>query len=96
MADTITRQAVRWRQHKCERTHRTARAWITCAIGTRRILWAHGEGRWATISWCGAWNDVSVRLHPTLADAQTAIRIIDNSACGGRCHRKHSLVEIVR
>lgn len=84
-----------WRRHKCTRQHREYHTWIECAIGSRRIAWVLGDGPYATISWCGAWNEVSVTLHSSLTDAVAALKQINRTGCGGRCSRTHQVVEVM-
>lgn len=88
-------QVVTWRRHKCSSNHREYHTWITCAIGARRVAWVKGSGPYATISWCGAANDVTVVMHSNLAEAVAVRKQLDRSRCGGRCSRNHQVVEVV-
>lgn len=91
----MSAQVVTWRRHKCSQTHRKYAAWIKCAIGHRRVLWVQGSGPYATISWCGAANDVTVALHGNLATAIAAVRKLNRLGCSGRCTGNHQIVEVV-
>lgn len=91
----MSAQVITWRRHKCSQNHREYSAWIKCAIGARRVLWVQGSGPYATISWCGAANDVTVVLNSNAAEALTALRQINRTGCGGRCMGTHQVVEVV-
>ncbi|MDZ8202087.1 hypothetical protein RZO50_11220 [Microbacterium sp. SSW1-59] len=91
----MSAQVGTWRRHKCSQNHREYHAWIKCKIGARRVLWVQGSGPYATISWCGAANDVSVTLHGNAADALAALKQINRLGCCGRCTGNHQVVEVV-
>lgn len=90
------RRVATWRKHKCDSTHRTTRTWIQCAIGKRRVLWIVGTGDYASISWCGNWDHVTVVLHRAAQDASAAADFIDRIGCGGRCTGSHQVIEVKR
>jgi len=91
----MSAQVVTWRRHKCSQNHREYHTWIKCKIGASRVLWVQGTGPYATISWCGAANDVTVTLHGNLTEAVSALKQINRTGCGGRCTRDHQVVEVV-
>src|SRR5690606_24515795 len=76
-----------YKTHRCDRTHRTVRAFWTCA--SPRAAWVVGSGPYAVIAWCRV---PTVALHEHLGSAQNALRLIDNSACGGACTQRHEIV----
>jgi hypothetical protein len=91
----MSAQVVTWRRHKCSANHREYSAWIKCAIGERRVLWVQGSGPYATISWCGAANDVTVTLYSNLSEALVALKQINRMGCSGRCTHSHQVAEVV-
>lgn len=87
-----------WRNHWCQRQHRSETTFIECVIG-KRLCWVIGVGRFATISWCDGRRRaryVTVILHEDVDDARKAKAAMDSTGCGGRCQRKHDLVRIDR
>lgn len=90
----MSTQLVTWRRHKCNRTHSGPNTWIKCAIGAHRVLWVKGSGPYATISWCGEWDEVTVVLHEYLANAQMSLREINRTSCGARCLKRHQTVKV--
>lgn len=81
--------AIQCGRRRCGTRHRTYRAVARCRWP--RAEWVHGEGRYAVVAYCRV---VTVTLHPTPAAAARAKHLIDASACGGRCHRDHELVDL--
>ena len=75
---------------RCGRRHRTADAWVQCRFG--KPLWTEGRGRYASVSLCH--GDVTVIFFSTREDAEQAKRVIDNTACGGCCRRRHFVMEL--
>jgi hypothetical protein len=64
------------------------------AVARRRwpdAAWIIGSGRFASVAFC---REVTVMLFQTMAEAQTAKRLIDRIACGGRCVRNHVVLPI--
>lgn len=60
----------------------------------RRADWQNvgGRGPWLTVAWC---RTLTVHRHEDLESAQSAMRSIDRTGCGGGCHREHELLEAV-
>jgi hypothetical protein len=56
-----------------------------------KAAWVGGNGPWATLAWCRV---LTVELHETEEDARRALKMIDDTACGGLCRRKHELVRL--
>ncbi|GAB3154210.1 hypothetical protein GCM10027258_57750 [Amycolatopsis stemonae] len=86
-----------YRQHNCARKHRTFLAMAKCIW--RRAVWITGEGPYATVSRCahGPYElAVTVRLHADLDSAQSSLKLINDTGCGGRCSNRHELVELQR
>jgi hypothetical protein len=80
-----------YRRHNCTRSHRSARTFMKCAIP--KAAWIVGRGDYASIAWC----DVpTVELYATQEDAERAKATIDRTGCGGRCQRRHEVVQIKR
>lgn len=84
------------RTHRCQTQHRTAEAYVRCALG--RVEWVMGSGPFAVIAYCPHGNDPAppptVTLHATLDAARASIETIDASGCGGRCGRLHEIRRI--
>jgi hypothetical protein len=61
-------------------------------------IWTEGQGRWATVSRCQRQRRifpyVTVQLYETRADAESWLRVIDCTGCGGVCQRRHELVDL--
>jgi hypothetical protein len=74
----------------CGARHRTWRTLAECRWP--KAIWVYGNGRWASVSDCRP--AVTVELHPTRESAEQAKRIIDTTACGGRCSRQHLIVDL--
>ena len=74
------------------RHHRTLENHVRCIW--RRALWIQGEGRFASVTYCGG---TTVVLSPTLADARVWKQQADHFGCGGRCRGKaaHKIVEVI-
>jgi hypothetical protein len=79
-----------YRRHNCGRRHRSYRTLAACIW--KRAVMLGGEGPFASLAHC---RGLSVMLHPTQAAAETAVRIIDHSGCGGGCCRRHEIVQLV-
>ena len=86
-----------WRQHNCSRKHRT---YLTMAKGIwNDAPWVSGEGAIALVA-CRPSGPVryrhgAVSLHQTADSALEAKTLIDETGCGGRCHRDHRIVQLV-
>lgn len=82
-----------YQTHNCQKHHRTNLTFARCVF--KRAEWVHGSdnGEYATLAHCRV---LTVELHDTLAKAETAKQLIDSSACGGRCHKLHEIVRLVR
>jgi hypothetical protein len=52
---------------------------------------ALGDGRWATVAWCGG---LTVFLHRASEEAEKSFRWIDRLGCGHACWRDHELVDL--
>jgi hypothetical protein len=57
-----------------------------------RAIWIMGNGEYASVSYCRA--QPTVMLFETLAEAERAKKAIDDTACGGRCMRRHEIVQL--
>lgn len=79
-----------YRVHYCESAHRTYRTMAKCVW--RRAAWIQGNGPYASVAYCRV---TTVMLYATAAEAEEAKAIIDASACGGRCSRRHEVIQLV-
>jgi hypothetical protein len=84
---------------RCGRRHRSWRAVAQCRWP--KAIWVAGnppcDGRaFASVSLCGGDAQTTVILYPSDEEAQQAKRLIDRLACGGRCRRLHSVLEVMR
>jgi hypothetical protein len=80
-------------RHYCEKRHRRYYTAANCIWG-RRAIWVEGDGPYATLAWC---VDLSVRLHKTLAEAESSLRYINNKGCGHACEPypdSHELIKL--
>ncbi len=91
-----------YRQHKCERRHRTYTTFAECAWKKRGIpVHVSGDGPYASVSRC---NDdyslpsyrqiITVYLYDTAEEATAAKKLIDETMCGGLCRRNHEVVQL--
>lgn len=78
-----------YRRHRCERTHRTTRTFARCLWP--RAHWILGDGQYASVSYC---RGVTTVLHATAEQAEAAKRVIDATACGGACSRRHDVIRL--
>lgn len=80
-----------YRQHGCSARHRTYKTLAKCMWP--RAEWIYGEGEYALISYCGV---TTVTLWPDYQDAVDRKRMIDSTACGGRCSfgPQHKIVRL--
>lgn len=53
--------------------------------------WISGSGEWALIAWCRV---PTVTLWDTRDEAETAMRLIDATGCGGNCGRVHEIARV--
>lgn len=84
-----------YRQHYCERKHRTMAATAKCLWP--RAVWIDGEGPYLVLAWCGSRGratSLTVTLHETPDAAAEAKAFIDSHGCGGGCSGRHELVHI--
>jgi hypothetical protein len=84
---------------RCGRRHRSWRAVAMCRWPN--AIWIAGSAPddgpcFASVSLCGGDAQTTVILYPSDEEAQAAKRLIDRLACGGRCCRLHSVVEVMR
>jgi hypothetical protein len=83
-----------YRQHNCDRRHRTYLAMAKCIWP--RANWIaeaeDGEGPFAVLARC---RGLSVSLWSTAERAQEVKERIDRIGCGGFCGRNHEVVELV-
>jgi hypothetical protein len=97
MSATTTTAAV-----PCSQCGRRHRSWLAVAkCRWPRAEWVCGDPpfdgpAFASVSLCGGEGQTTVILYPTEAEARGAKRLIDRLACGGRCCRLHSVVELSR
>lgn len=82
-----------YRNHYCERQHRSYRALAGCIWKRSRPAWITGEGPFALLAWCRV---LTITLHPTEAAARQAKARIDATGCGGFCSNRHEIVRIER
>lgn len=80
----------KYSQHNCNSKHRTVKTFLKCAIP--KVNFLHGRGHIAVIAWCRV---PTVSLWTHAHDAAEAKRMIDDSACGGLCRRRHDIVEVI-
>jgi hypothetical protein len=52
---------------------------------------AYGDGRYATVAWCGG---LTVHLHATRDAAERSLAMIDETGCGHDCWGDHELVDL--
>lgn len=78
-----------YRQHYCDRKHRTYSTLAKCLW--KRACWIDGNGEYALLAHCRV---LTVSLWTNLADAEASKRMIDGSACGGQCYRRHEIIKI--
>ncbi|OAV63122.1 hypothetical protein [Enteractinococcus helveticum] len=78
-----------YRKHYCLKQHKTARTFLKCAIP--RNAWISGTGNIAVIAWCRV---PTITLWGNEVDAYRAKKMIDDSACGGNCNRRHDIVKV--
>jgi hypothetical protein len=75
---------------RCGARHRTWRRLARCRWPG--AAWVTGEGRFASVSLCPP--DVTVMLFREREKAEEAKGLIDRLACGGRCWKRHRLVDL--
>lgn len=78
-----------YRRHHCTRAHRTNQVFARCIW--KWAHWVAGEGQFASVSRC---RGTTVALYERLEHAEQAKRVIDSSACGGACSRRHEIVRL--
>lgn len=78
-----------YKNHRCNRQHRTETTFLRCALPT--AAWVHGHGAYALIAWC---NVPTITLYETPEAAEEPKRIIDGGSCGQRCKRRHEIVRV--
>lgn len=88
-----------YRQHNCTKCHRTYRTFAQCSF-RQDGHWVVGEGQYASMSWCtknepeSYRRGISVHLFNELEQALEAKRLIDETACGGRCRKQHEIIRL--
>jgi len=85
-----------YRKHNCARKHRSYMALAKC-VWPKAVWIAGAEGPYATVSRCpsnGYSMALTVELHTSLEAAKAALRLFDETACGGSCRGLHELVEL--
>ena len=50
-----------------------------------------GDGPYALLAWC---KTLTVRLHPSMQEAEKSKANIDQIGCGGTCSRRHEIVDV--
>lgn len=53
----------------------------------------NGEGPHAVLAWCRV---LTVTLHDTEEATLKSKAMIDDTACGGMCHRHHEIIQLQR
>lgn len=71
----------------CPTRHRTPVTVLRCMLP--QAAWVLGRGEWASIAPDG--RALTVKLHLTRESAERALSLIDATACGGFCDRRHYL-----
>jgi hypothetical protein len=56
-----------------------------------RAEWTSGDERYASVAYCRV---TTVEMYPWITQAERAKRIIDNTGCGGRCVRRHEIIDL--
>ena len=56
-----------------------------------KAYWILGEGRYALLAHCKV---LTITLHDDIEKANASKEMIDKYACGGRCVRKHEIVDL--
>ncbi|SDQ52973.1 hypothetical protein [Leucobacter chromiiresistens] len=79
----------RYRNHRCERRHKTEQTFLRCAFPT--LAWVEGSGQYAVIAWC---RTPTITLWSSATLAQAALTELNALRCGGRCTQRHELVHI--
>jgi hypothetical protein len=81
----------------CGTKHRSWHAVASCRW--RRACWIITNGNldpgkpcYATLSFCGGPGQMTCMLWSDLSEAESGMRIIAKSGCGGRCTRQHRLI----
>jgi hypothetical protein len=67
------------------------RYWELAKKRWRRAVWISGERRYALLAHCGG---LTITLHDSLAQAEKEKTVIDETACGGRCSRRHEIIDM--
>jgi hypothetical protein len=91
-----------YRNHNCTKKHRSYTAMAKCVWRGRFATgYPTGEGPYASVSYCADRSElpsyrrgVVVYLYELLSQAEAASRLIDETACGGNCIRRHELVHL--
>lgn len=78
-----------YRHHPCDGTHATHRAKAECIFGGPLVV--EGDGPFATITRCRV---PSLSLHPTQAEADDALAVLNQFRCGPGCYRNHEVALI--
>ncbi len=79
-----------YRRHNCPRSHPTFRAFAQCVWPEAQ--WVLGEGPYVTVRGC---HGTTVLLHPTIEQAEIALRAIHPLGTSGRCQLEHELAVLV-
>lgn len=56
-----------------------------------RAEWIAGDDRYASVAYCRV---TTVQTYQWITQAENAKRIIDSSGCGGRCVRRHKIIDL--
>lgn len=78
-----------YRRHHCSRAHRTAETFLRCAI--RGTAWIEGDGEFALVAWC---RQPTITLFGDPAGAETQLRTLNATGCGGRCIARHEVIAV--
>ena len=78
-----------YRRHNCDRKHRTFQTLAKCVWP--KAYWTTGEGPFALLAWCG---DLTVTLWSTAEEVEQQKVVIDKTACGHACTRRHEIIKL--
>lgn len=88
-----------WREYAHELNEiRRSRYSMTMKQSLRKLLekhaeWVQGSGNFAVLAHCRC---LTVSVHKTMAKARESLDRINQSACGGYCHRDHEIINMER
>lgn len=78
-----------YRHCYCESKHRTYETKAKCLW--KRQYWIDGDGPYALLAHCRV---LTITLHKTQESAEADKELIDRTACGGMCNKRHEIIKI--